>query len=416
MPGLLAQQNQAVAAHRSAGALSFFGNRLTGNVTNGSAERPAGAPCAETTSVRESRRVGARAEEDIVNGKTDTLRVGIVGAGANTRKYHIPNLRAQPGVEIVSVANRTRESGERAAKEFGFARVYDTWRELVEADDTNAICIGTWPYLHAPVTIAALARGKHVLCEARMAMNAAEAHAMLEASRRAPHLVAQLVPAPHTLWVDATLQSLIADGYLGDVLAVEVRATQGKFVDREAPLHWRQDQSLSGFNILNMGIWYEAMMRWVGPAARVSAMTSVAVPKRRDGSGVTKQVTVPDHVDILVDLERGGIGHLRFSAVTALAPASEVWLFGTEGTLRVEADALKLWGGRRGATALSEIPITAERRGGWRVEEEFVNAVRGKERITRTAFDDGVRYMEFTEAVARSAARGETVRLPLTLA
>src|SRR5256885_5128197 len=56
---------------------------------------------------------------------------------------------------------------------------------------------------------------------------------------------------------------------------------------------------------------------------------------------------------ILVDLERGGIGHLRFSAVTALAPASEVWLFGTEGTLRVEADALKLWGGRRGTTALS---------------------------------------------------------------
>src|SRR3989454_7962268 len=53
-------------------------------------------------------------------------------------------------------------------------------RELVEMDDTNAICIGTWPYLHAPVTIAALARGKHVLCEARMAMNAAEAHARSE--------------------------------------------------------------------------------------------------------------------------------------------------------------------------------------------------------------------------------------------
>ena len=351
-----------------------------------------------------------------MSANASTLRVGVVGAGANTRKYHIPKLREQPGVEIVSVANRTHESSDRAAKELGIARAYDTWQQLVEADDTNAICIGTWPYLHAAVTIAALARGKHVLCEARMAMNAAEAHAMLEASRRAPHLIAQLVPAPHTLWVDATLQSLIADGYLGDVLAVEVRATQGKFVERDAPLHWRQDASLSGFNALNMGIWYEAMMRWVGPAARVSAMTSVAVPKRRDAGGVTKQVAVPDHVDILVDLERGGIGHLRFSSVTALGPASEVWLFGTEGTLRVEADAQKLWGGRRGDRALAEIAIANERRGGWRVEEEFVNAVRGKERVTRTAFDDGVRYMEFTEAVARSAARGETIRLPLTLA
>jgi predicted dehydrogenase len=187
-----------------------------------------------------------------VSGETGTLRVGVVGAGGNTRKYHIPNLKAQPGVEIVSVANRSRESGERAAKDFGIPRVYDTWQQLVDADDTNAICIGTWPYLHAPVTIAALARGKHVLCEARMAMNAAEGHAMLAASRRAPHLVAQLVPAPHTLWADATLQALIADGYLGDVLAVEVRAVQGKFVDREAPLHWRQDESLSGFNALTM--------------------------------------------------------------------------------------------------------------------------------------------------------------------
>ena len=351
-----------------------------------------------------------------MSGETGTLRVGVVGAGANTRKYHIPNLKAQPGVEIVSVANRSRESGEKAAKDFGIARVYDTWQQLVDADDTNAICIGTWPYLHAPVTLAALARGKHVLCEARMAMNAAEARTMLEASRRVPNLVTQLVPAPHTLWADATLKSMIADGYLGDVLAVEVRATQGKFVERDAPLHWRQDMSLSGFNVLNMGIWYEAMMRWVGPAARVSAMTSVAVPQRRDASGVMKQVRVPDHVDILADLERGGIAHLRFSSVTALAPGSEAWIYGSEGTLRMEVDSQRLSGGRRGDKALAEIAIAKERRGGWRVEEEFVNAVRGKERVTHTGFEDGVRYMEFTEAVARSAARGETIRLPLTVA
>jgi predicted dehydrogenase len=355
-------------------------------------------------------------KEDGVSGEIGTLRVGVVGAGANTRKYHIPNLKAQPGVEIVSVANRSRESGEKAAKDFGIARVYDTWQQLVDADDTNAICIGTWPYLHAPVTLAALARGKHVLCEARMAMNAAEARTMLEASRRVPNLVTQLVPAPHTLWADATLKSMIADGYLGDVLAVEVRATQGKFVERAAPLHWRQDMSLSGFNILNMGIWYEAMMRWVGPAARVSAMTSVVVPQRRDGSGVMKQVRVPDHVDILADLERGGIAHLRFSSVTALAPGNEAWIYGSEGTVRMEVDPQRLSGGRRGDKALAEIAIPTERRGGWRVEEEFVNAVRGKERVTHTGFEDGVRYMEFTEAVARSAARGETIRLPLTVA
>ena len=94
---------------------------------------------------------------------------------------------------------------------------------------------------------------------------------------------------------------------------------------------------------------------------------------------------------------------------TALAPASEVWIFGTDGTLRLEADARRLWGGRRGDRELREIAIPAEQRIGWRVEEEFVNAIRGREKVLRTTFEDGARYMEFTEAVARSAALGQAI-------
>src|SRR5688572_31082103 len=119
-----------------------------------------------------------------------TIRVGFVGAGANTRKHHIPKLKAQPGVELVSVANRSKESGERYAKEFGNARVESDWRQVMDAKDVDAVCIGTWPYMHREMTVAALAAGKHVLCEARMAMNAAEGRQMLEASRKAPQLIA----------------------------------------------------------------------------------------------------------------------------------------------------------------------------------------------------------------------------------
>lgn len=342
-----------------------------------------------------------------------TIRVGIVGAGANTRLRHIPGLQAIEHVEIVSVANRSRESGERVAEQFRIPTVYDNWLELVEADDTDAICIGTWPYLHCPVTLAALENEKHVLCEARMAMNAAEAHAMLEAARQQPHLVTQVVPAPFTLAVDNTIQKLIAHGYLGDVLAVELRGLQPTFADRESPLHWRHDADLSGFNTLTMGIWYEAMMRWVGPATRVMAMTKVCIPQRKDMGGLLRTVTVPDHVDIIADLACGAMAHLRFSAVTGLAPANEVWLFGTEGTLRLDTANLELYGGRRRDSALQKIVIPQEERGRWRVEEEFINAIRGKENVTRTTFEDGVRYMEFTEAVIRSAQSGQAINLPL---
>jgi hypothetical protein len=58
---------------------------------------------------------------------------------------------------------------------------------------------------------------------------------------------------------------------------------------------------------------------------------------------------------------------------------------------------------------MAEIVIPADQRIGWRVEEEFVNAIRGRETITHTSFEDGVRYMEFTDAVARSYADGRAV-------
>jgi predicted dehydrogenase len=182
-------------------------------------------------------------------------------------------------------------------------------------------------------------------------------------------------------------------------------------VEPAAPLHWRHDVSLSGHNILNMGIWYEAMMRWLGPAQRVTAMTKVAVPTRKDAGGVPHEVKVPDHVDILAQLRSGAVAHLRFSSVTGLAPASEAWIYGSEGTLRLEADALRLTGARRGESALREIPVPPKTRIGWRVEEEFVNAIRGREKVTRTGFEDGVRYMEFTDAVTRSATTGQTVEV-----
>jgi predicted dehydrogenase len=342
----------------------------------------------------------------------ETVRLGLIGAGRNTRDRHIPGFQKVPGVEIVAVANRSRESGQRIADSFNIPRVYDNWRDLLEDPEIDAVCIGTWPYMHCTLTLAALDKGKHVLCEARMAANSQEAHAMLDASKTKPHLVAQIVPSPTTFKVDGLLMQLMAEGYLGDLLAVEVQSLGSEFVDTTSPLHWRQDRALSGYNILNMGIWYEAMIRWAGPATRVMAMTKVSVPRRRDDNGNLQAVTVPDHVDILCQLANGAQAHLRFSAVTGLAPGSQVWLYGTEGTIHVD-QLMNVFGGRRGDAQLSEIPNPPEKQHHWRVEEEFINAIRGLEPVTRTPFPVGVHYMEWTEAVTRSAQTGQAIALPL---
>ena len=213
---------------------------------------------------------------------------------------------------------------------------YD-WLEILEDDAIDAVCIGTWPYMHATLVIAALEAGKHVMCEARMALNAGQAHEMLEASRCHPRAIAQIVPAPHTLAFDQTISELIGAGAIGELIALDARITAGAdFPNPDTGPHWRHDRDLSGNNIMSMGIWYEAMMRWVGPARNVYAIGQTVVPHRLDGDGRRVAMTIPDHIDVVGEMEQGGQMRVNVSTVVGQAPADvDVCIFGTEGTLRL---------------------------------------------------------------------------------
>ncbi len=347
----------------------------------------------------------------------DTVRIGLIGAGGNTRSRHIPGFLNIDGVELVCVANRTLDSARRVAEEFAIARPVAHWREVLEDESVDAVCIGTWPYMHAPLTVAALEHGKHVLCEARMAMNATEAHAMRAAARRYPELVAQIVPAPHTLPVDRTVISMIASGQLGEIVALDARvAVSSSYANPGAPLHWRHDRDLSGNNIMGLGIWYEALMRWVGPMSAVCAVGQTVVRHRLDADGHRKATDIPDYIDVTGPLAQGGQMRLCVTTVAGHPPSpADVLIYGTEGTLQVRqgADGLTVSAARRGDAAPSVVepdPALVDR---WRVEEEFVNAIRGLEPVRLTDFDTGVRYMEWTDAVQISMSCGVRVPLPL---
>jgi len=323
---------------------------------------------------------------------------------------HIPGLQAIEDVEIVSVCNRTLDSSKRVAKEFDIPEAYEHWWELIAADDTDAIVIGTWPYMHCRATVAALAAGKHVMCEARMAMDADEALQMRDAAQANPHLIAQVVPSPFTLGVDRTIQRLIREGYLGDPLVIEVRANGNAFLDKDSPLNWRQDIELSGMNIMTLGIWYEALMRWVGEATEVTAMGEIFVKMRRDEiTDQMRSVHIPEHINVVAKMACGAQAHISVSTVMGFSGPIELSLYGTEGTIRFVDN--QLYGGQRSDTELQPIEISAGESDSWRVEEEFINAIRGQEKIHLTNFEDGVKYMAFTEAVAQSLAAGQTIQI-----
>ena len=340
------------------------------------------------------------------------VRVGLIGAGGNVRNRHIPGFQGAEDCEIVAVANRTIESGRAIADQFNIPRVYGNWRELLEDEEINAVCIGTWPYMHRTMTLAALEAGKHVLTEARMASTAEEARDMLRASLAHPDLVCQLTPTSTSYTIDNVLKRLIGEGFLGELLSVDFTSLQNNFADLEGLLHWRHDRALSGHNTLNIGASYESMMRWLGRGNRVFAMSKTHVPYRMDEGGNRVSVTIPDHVDILYELANGAQVHMQMSATSGLNGGSQIWMFGTDGTVHVDPQR-KVWAGKRGDSELTEVPNPPEGQARYRVEEQFTNAIRSLEKVDMVAFETGVHYMEWTEAVHRSALEGRAVYLPL---
>jgi predicted dehydrogenase len=145
------------------------------------------------------------------------------------------------------------------------------------------------------------------------------------------------------------------------------------------------------------------------------------VPSRIDpASGARRPVGTPDSVQVLTTLENGARAVYQFSGATPFGQGMGIHLYGSEGALHYDlaADQIRGSSRRRGAQpgqvqALEEITVPAEKAGAWRVEAEFVDAIREGRPIELTDFATGVQYMEFTEAVARSARRGEVVELPL---
>ncbi|HEV3271924.1 MAG TPA: Gfo/Idh/MocA family oxidoreductase [Candidatus Methylacidiphilales bacterium] len=335
------------------------------------------------------------------------LRVGIVGAGGIVRQRHLPGLLALPNVQIVAVCNARIETARRVAKEFHVPEVMDDWAEMLDRPDLDIIWVGTPPVLHAPITISALEAGKHVFCQARMAMNLGEGREMLAAAQARPQLVTMLCPPPHGMKGGKFFQKLLRDGYAGELWHFRLVADNDQFADPLAPAHWRQRTELSGHNVLTVGIYAEVLQRWLGLPRRLHAQMKVSVPKREG-----YVVHVPDVVQVFGQWPNGLAGVLEWSGVAQFPPDETLTIYGRDGTLVYNFTKDEIHGARRGETKLRLLEIPPELETAWTVEKDFIDAVvHGGH--PEPSFETGVQYLEFTEAVNLSARGGHAVELPL---
>jgi predicted dehydrogenase len=245
-----------------------------------------------------------------------------------------------------------------------------------------------------------------------MARDVDEAQRMLAASQARPNLVAQIVPSPLGLECGATVARLLAEGFVGDVRELVVLGVASSLWDDTQPVHWRQDSAISGRNVLALGILHETLLRWLPQPKRVIAHSALFSRRTPAPDGAAQSLDVPDVVHVLTELPDGTRGVYHLSGVALFGPPLQVHLYGSRGTMKIEFGASeRVWAGQAGDEQLRELAIPVAERGGWRVEAEFIGAIRGEEPLRFTDFATGLRYMQFTEAVMRSAEVGAMVSL-----
>lgn len=338
------------------------------------------------------------------------IRVGFVGLGGICRARHVPGFRAIDGVEIVAVANRSRASGESAAQELHIPDVEDTWQDLVVRDDLDLIVIGTWPYMHKPVTVASLDAGKHVFCQARMAMDYADAKAMHDRAQKSDR-VTGLCPVPFGLKYDRTIGRLLRENALGEIRLVRVQSFAAAYADADAPMNWRKDHRLSGLNMHTLGMYIEVVHRWFGWTESVSAHTDIFVHERVDTAGETVRVEIPDQVLANTLLAEGVPVQYAINAAVHKGE-DRIEIYGSQATLRYDVFPDELFM----AAGEGEFEPVEVHTGdyydvqNWRVEQDFIDAIRnGKE--YHPDFYDGLKYMQVVQAVYDSAAQSRAVTL-----
>ncbi|HEY1582788.1 MAG TPA: Gfo/Idh/MocA family oxidoreductase [Chthoniobacterales bacterium] len=340
------------------------------------------------------------------------LRVGIVGAGEIVRRRHLPPLQRHPEVEVIAVCNSTYESAEKFCLEnLPHATPMQNWAELLGMPELDIIWIGTPPYMHSAVTISALEAGKHVFCQARMAMDLAEAEEMLAVSRRYPELVTMLCPPPYGMRGDLLVQKLLAEEALGQPHHLRLQSLNSIFLDPDAPAHWRQKIEMSGLNVLSLGIYAEVLQKWFGEITSVFARGKILQPDRGG-----YEVIIPDLLTVLCTFANGMEGVLEFSGVDAQAPADRLEVYGDLGTMTYDFGSDIVHAGRIGDRALHVVELTPDLETEWHVEDDFIAAVKSRGRIhPYPDFEDGVRYMRVVQAVADSRARNEWIELGAVL-
>jgi len=357
----------------------------------------------------------------------DRLNLGVIGCGGIAHQNHFPGIRMCPETELVGLCDPDANVLARAKSQTGVELAVSDYRELLNRDEIHAVVVATPNEVHFPIVMEAFERGKHVLCEKPISMNASEARRMAEAGDRAKvrHMTAftyRFVPAMRYL------VELIRRGDLGEPFhyrsaRLQDWGTRG--------LGWRQVGKLAGTgelgDMLSHRIDFAHLL--VGPMARLTARLR-RFHEVRDSA----PSDLDDWVAILAEFQSGATGVLESSKIAS--GRNESWrsldyveVNGSEASFVFRTGEWNvLQTGKVGGPGLAPLVIPKQY---WRWPGsprdphvgdplvtfrydqmwEFVDAIRN-ERPCNPSFHEGAQVQAVMDAAVKSSETGAWISLP----
>jgi predicted dehydrogenase len=265
------------------------------------------------------------------------VRIGLIGAsvrGTWSARSHLPAARASADVELTAVCTTRADSAEAARRAYGARLAFDDWRKMVASPEVDAIAVVVRVPSHYEPAKAALQAGKHVYCEwplGRTTAEAVELAGLAKANRLVTAVGLQARANPAIMH----MKELIASGYIGEIMAVQVSLMRDGVLSRPSHRMWQREAEL-GANTLTIanGHTTDAMRFVAGDFARLSAVVSTRAKQWLDtGRNQWFDVTSPDNILISGELSNGAVASVHVAAIPYAGSGYRMEIYGREGTL-----------------------------------------------------------------------------------
>lgn len=354
-----------------------------------------------------------------------SIRTAVIGASFAKAAY-LPALATVEDVEVVAIASARLESAQAVAQQFGIPHAYDDWRALLDRHAIDLVGIATPVIHHAPMALAALEAGAHVICEKPMAMNSDEAQQMLDKAESLGrvHLVG------HELRFNPNrrkIRDLIASGAIGQVRHVNIVNITSAWGDRTSRPEgdWWSLAEMGGGRLGANGSHQIDLLRfWLGDVGAISGQLATLVPDRiGKDTGRPWTATADDQVSFTAEMRSGALASVFLSGAARHSTGNHVQIFGSEGTITLADADEKLMVARAGEAFedMSEPDPNANLpgigKGIWNVSfvgliREAAAAIReGRAPRAGATFADGLKCQQAMDAVRRSSAERRWIAL-----